>query len=93
MYTLIELDGTTEPEFHMKLLGTYDELDDAKESMAQSVLEVENELCRDSELKKDVDYERKLYHMGAHVFYHDLFWQWVIFDTDKPLEWSSLLSW
>ena len=39
MYTLIVLYGTTEPEFHMQLLGTYEELDDAKESMAQSVLE------------------------------------------------------
>lgn len=93
MYTLIELYGTTEPELHMKLLGTYEDLDEAKEARFQSVLDVENELCRGSELKEGVDYERKLYHMGAHVFYHDLFWQWVIFDNDRPAEWNSLLSW
>lgn len=95
MYTLIELYGTTEPTLKMKLLGTYEEFDDAKESMAQSVYDIKHKLVKNSEwqLKEGVDFERKLYHMGAHVFYHDLFWQWVIFDNDSPLEWNSLLSW
>lgn len=95
MYVLIRFDGTTEPTFRVKLLGTYEELDDAKESMAQSVYDIKHELVKNSEwqLKEGVDFERKLYHMGAHVFHNERFWQWVIFDADRPAEWNSLLSW
>lgn len=95
MYTLIELDGTTEPTLFMKMLGTYELLDDAKESMARSVNDVVGKMMKDSDflMEDGVDFERKFCHMSAHVFYGEVFYQWVIFDSEKPIEWSSLRYW
>ena len=92
MYVLIRIDGTTEPEFSVRLLGLYETVDEARESMLRDV-GTETRRLRMLECIEGIDFERKLYHMGAHLFHNERFWQWVIFDADRPAEWNSLLSW
>lgn len=91
MFVLIRLDGTTEPVFRADLLGVYETIDDARESMRKDVGGVVWRITKRDALGDD--YEVKRYLMGAHVFLHELFWQWIIFDSDEPHEWNSMLSW
>lgn len=95
MYVLNKMDGNTNPEFRVWLLGTYDTLDEARSSMLRDMGAEVEKLNASGVLPMDEgeDYECKSYHMGAHVFLHERFWQWIIFDSDKPLEWNSMLSW
>lgn len=95
MYALIQLAGTTEPTLRMTMLGTYEELSEARESMFASVSGVVLTLAEETDFIAgvDIDFERKVVDTSAHVFYGDAFWQWVIFDSDKPSEWNSLRYW
>ncbi len=92
MYVLNRIDGTTEPTLRAKLLGIYETLDEARKAMLKDV-DAETRRLMMLEYIEGIDFERKLYHMGAHLFHNERFWQWVIFDADRPAEWNSLLSW
>lgn len=91
MYVLIRIDGMTEPEFSVRLLGLYETVDEARESMEKDVSGREWRIVRRDAVSDTCDVHR--YFMGAHIFLQQCFWQWIIFDADRPLEWSSLLSW